>query len=96
MNSANRLIRLHTISVGILNSSLDHPREFFRVALYMSAASVIAEHNHPSGNSEPSSEEIAITEQLVDAGKILGIPLHDHVIATEHNGYVSFAERGLL
>lgn len=96
MNSANRLIGLHTISVGILNSSLVHPREFFKVALYMSAASVIAAHNHPSGNSEPSSEDIAITKQLVEAGKILGIPLHDHVIVTEHNGFVSFAERGLL
>jgi DNA repair protein RadC len=96
LNSANRLIGLHTISMGILNSSLVHPREVFKLAYMMNAASIIISHNHPSGNTEPSSEDLAITKQLVEAGKILGIPLHDHIIVTEHNGYTSFAERGLL
>ena len=96
LNSANRLIGLHTISIGILNSSLVHPREVYKPAYMMNAASVIVSHNHPSGNTEPSSEDIAMTKQLVDAGKILGIPLHDHIIVTENNGFVSFAERGLL
>lgn len=96
LNSANRLIGVHTITIGILNSSLVHPREVFKIALMMGAASIIISHNHPSGNGEPSSEDIAITKQLVEAGKILGIPLHDHIIVTEHNGYTSFAERGLL
>jgi DNA repair protein RadC len=96
LNSANRLIGMHTISMGILNSSLVHPREVYKLAYMMSAASVIVSHNHPSGNVEPSGEDIAITKQLVEAGKILGIPLHDHIIVTERNGFVSFAERGLL
>jgi len=96
LNSANRLIGMHTISIGILNSSLVHPREVYKLAYLMNAASVIISHNHPSGNIEPSSEDLAITRQLVDAGKILGIPLHDHVIVSELNGYTSFAERGLL
>ena len=96
LNSANRLIGMHTISIGILNSALVHPREVYKLAYMMSAASVIVSHNHPSGNVEPSSEDITITKQLVEAGKILGIPLHDHIIVTESNGFVSFAERGLL
>jgi len=96
LNSANRLIGMHTISMGILNSALVHPREVYKLAYMMSAASVIVSHNHPSGNVEPSSEDITITKQLVEAGKILGIPLHDHIIVTERNGFVSFAERGLL
>ena len=96
LDSANHLIGIHTVSVGILNSALVHPREVFKVAYMMNAASVIAAHNHPSGNPEPSSEDLAITKQLVEAGKILGILLHDHLIVTERNGYTSFAERGLL
>jgi len=96
LNSANRLIGMRTISMGILNSSLVHPREVYKLAYMMHAASLIVSHNHPSGNTEPSSEDIAITKQLAEAGKILGIPLHDHIIITEHNGYTSFAERGLL
>jgi len=95
LDSSNHLIGVSTISVGILNSSLVHPREVFKVAYMMNAASVIVAHNHPSGNVEPSSEDITMTKQLVEAGKILGIPLHDHIIITECSGYVSFAERGL-
>ncbi len=96
LNNANRLIGVHTISVGVLNASLVHPREVFKLAYMVNAASVIVVHNHPSGNSEPSSDDLAITKQLVEAGKLLGIPLNDHVIVTEQNGYMSFAERGLL
>ena len=96
LDSANHLIGIHTISVGILNSSLVHPREVFKLAYMMNAASIIVSHNHPSGNAEPSSEDITMTKQLVDAGKILGVPIHDHIIITEQNGYVSFAELGLL
>jgi DNA repair protein RadC len=73
-----------------------HPREVFKLAYLLNAAAVVVSHNHPSGNIEPSSEDISITKQLVEAGKILGIPLHDHVIVSEHNYYTSFAERGLL
>jgi len=96
LNSANRLISINTVSVGLLNSSLVHPREVFKLAYMVNAASVIAAHNHPSGNIEPSTEDISITKQLVEAGKILGIPLHDHIIVTDGDGYTSFAERGLI
>jgi DNA repair protein RadC len=96
LNTANNLITIHTVSVGTLNSSLVHPREVFKLALMVNAASVIVSHNHPSGNAEPSQEDIAITKQLVEAGKILGVPIYDHVIVTEANGFTSFAERGLI
>lgn len=96
LSASNRLIAVHTVSVGTLNSSMVHPREVFKLALLLSAASVIVSHNHPSGNLEPSREDIEITRQLAEAGKILGIPLHDHVIVNEHIGYTSLAERGLL
>jgi len=95
LNSANALIAIHTVSVGTLNSSLVHPREVFKLALMVNAASVIVAHNHPSGNAEPSQEDLAVTKQLVEAGKILGIPIHDHIIAARDT-YTSFAERGLL
>jgi DNA repair protein RadC len=96
MNSTNILITVHTISVGILNSSLVHPREVFKMACMVNAAAVIVAHNHPSGNTEPSSEDISITKQLVEAGKILGIAVHDHIIVTEENGFLSFADRRLI
>jgi len=96
LDSSNKLIAIHTVSVGILNSSLVHPREVFKLALMVNAAGVIVAHNHPSGNIEPSGEDLKITRQLVEAGKILGIPLHDHIIVTARASYVSFAERGLI
>jgi DNA repair protein RadC len=95
LNSSNKLIRDVIVTKGLLNSSLTHPREVFRQAILESSASVILLHNHPSGNPEPSQEDIAITKQLVEAGKIIGIPVHDHVIIAGDR-YTSFAERGLL
>jgi len=72
-----------------------HPREVFKAAIDRLAASIIVVHNHPSGNAEPSGEDLEITRQLVDAGRLIGIPLHDHVIIAADN-HTSFAERGLL
>ncbi len=95
LDNANHLLRDVDISVGILNCSLVHPREVFRVAIAEPAAGIIVLHNHPSGNPEPSNEDVQITRQLVDAGKIIGIPVHDHIIlAGEY--YTSFAEKGLI
>lgn len=82
LNSANRIFRESLVSEGSLNASIVHPREVFRIAVIESAASVIVLHNHPSGNLEPSAEDIEITRQLVEAGQILGIPVHDHIIIT--------------
>ena len=95
LDTANHLLRDVNISVGILNCSLVHPREVFRVAIAEPAAGIIVLHNHPSGNPEPSSEDVQITRQLVDAGKIISIPVHDHIILAGDN-YTSFAEKGML
>jgi DNA repair protein RadC len=95
LDSANHLLRDVTVSTGILNSSLVHPREVFRPAILEPAASVILLHNHPSGNPEPSGEDIQMTRQLVEASKVVGIPVHDHIILALDE-YASFAERGLL
>jgi DNA repair protein RadC len=95
LNSANQLIRQCRVTSGTLNTSPVHPRECFHEAIKEKAASVIFIHNHPSGNPEPSQEDIAVTKQLVDSGRILGIPVHDHIILAGTN-FVSFAERGLL
>ena len=95
LTSANRLIADIRITSGTLNSSLVHPRECFQEALKQSAATVIFLHNHPSGNSEPSQEDLAITRQLVESGKILGIPVHDHIIVAG-DAFTSLADRGLI
>jgi DNA repair protein RadC len=83
------------ITRGILNSSLVHPREVFCAAIVARAAAVILSHNHPSGDPTPSADDRAVTDQLVAAGQLLDIPVHDHVIIGRGR-YVSFAEAGLL
>ncbi len=95
LNSANKIIKEITITKGLLNSSLTHPREVFRHAIVEHAASVILMHNHPSGNPEPSQEDISTTKQIVEAGKVVGIPVHDHIIIAGGN-FTSLAERGLI
>jgi len=95
LDSANHVGAIKIVSEGTLNSSLVHPREVFSPAIHSLSAAIILAHNHPSGNPEPSSEDLQITRQLVEAGKILGIPIHDHIIFTEHS-FTSFAERSLL
>ena len=95
LNSANKITKEITITKGLLNSSLTHPREVFRHAIVEHAASVILMHNHPSGNPEPSQEDISITKQIVEAGKVVGIPVHDHIIIAGGN-FTSLAERGLI
>lgn len=80
LNTANQIFREIVISEGSLNASIVHPREVFRLAVIESAASIILLHNHPSGNTEPSKQDIEITQQLVAAGSMLGIPVHDHII----------------
>lgn len=84
LNTKNRVIKEEIISIGTLNSNLVHPREVFKSAIQNSAANIIVLHNHPSGNSEPSREDIAATEKLVKAGQILGIKVFDHIIIGDH------------
>jgi len=83
------------VSVGSLNASIVHPREVFSEAIKNKAASVIFAHNHPSGDTEPSEDDLIITKRLVEAGKILGIEVADHIIVVK-NGFLSFKEKGLL
>jgi DNA repair protein RadC len=84
-----------TITTGLLNASLIAPREVFRAVLKYPAAGVILVHNHPSGEPTPSADDRAATRQLVEAGRLLDLPVYDHVVIGK-NRYVSFAEAGLL
>ncbi len=95
LNNSGAIIREHIISTGTVNMSLVHPREVFKAAVTELATAIIVIHNHPSGVQQPSAEDIALTRQLVEAGRIMDIPLHDHVIICG-NTYVSFAENGWL
>ena len=95
LNSSNKIIKHETISIGNLNSSVVHPREIFKVAIDCSSASIILIHNHPSGNPEPSKEDISITKKIVESGKILDIPVFDHLIIAGET-YTSFVEKRLI
>jgi DNA repair protein RadC len=95
LNRANRLIKEVIISEGTLDASIVHPRDVFRDALLEPAAGIILMHNHPSGNPSPSEEDLRITKQLVDAGRLLGIKVYDHIILAGGN-YRSFADEGLI
>ena len=95
LNSKNGVIDRRLVSLGLLDASLVHPREIFRGAIVAGAAAVICIHNHPSGDPTPSAEDIRITRQLVDAGRILGIRVLDHVIIGRPN-HTSLREQGLV
>lgn len=95
LDSANQIIKDVLISEGTLNASLVHPREVFKAALDDHAASLILIHNHPSGNPEPSVEDIQITQQLREAGKVMGVPVRDHIILAGRS-YTSLAKSGYL
>lgn len=95
LDTRNQEIRRETISVGTLNANLVHPREVFEPAIIHAAAHVIVSHNHPSGNPEPSEEDKKVTSRLVEAGKILGIALLDHIIVAR-SGYYSFKAHHLM
>ena len=93
LNTRNRLIHDEVISMGSLNLSVVHPREVFRPAVEYGAAEVILAHNHPSGDPEPSADDIKITQQLVEAGKLIEIEVLDHLIIGDEK-FVSLKERG--
>jgi len=95
LNGAQEVMNIRTVSVGILNRTLIHPREVFAEPLKERAAAVILSHNHPSGNSAPSDNDIDITKRLFKAANILGIHVLDHIIVTPAD-YFSFMENGLV
>jgi DNA repair protein RadC len=97
LDRKNAPIGLHTVSIGSLTASVVHPREVFKVAILANAAAFICGHNHPSGDPAPSQEDRTLTRRLVDAGKLLGIALLDHLILGDGTtAYFSFADQGLL
>ena len=95
LNSKKEIIERKLLFMGTLNKSVVHPREVFKEAYRLSASSIVCLHNHPSGDSTPSIEDVILTDSLVEIGKINGIPIVDHLIITE-NGYYSFYEDGRL
>lgn len=95
LDRKNGIIGINTVSVGDLNSSIVHPREVFKPAIVAGAASIIVAHNHPSGDPEPSSEDIKVTNRLLLAGDILGIGVLDHIIIGD-GCYVSLKARDLF
>ena len=95
LDTANTVTGLSQISVGGLSSSVVEPRQIFKTAILANAAALILAHQHPSGNPEPSREDIQITSQIAEAGEVMDIPIHDHLIITEAD-YTSLAERGVI
>ncbi len=95
LNTKNHVLGMPEVSVGSLSASVVHPREVFRAAIDYAAASMILLHNHPSGDPTPSREDIAVTERLVKAGKIMDIPVLDHVVLGNER-FTSFKEKGLI
>lgn len=94
LNTRNKVLGINTVSVGSLNASLVHPREVFKPAILQNATGVILVHNHPSGETEPSEEDLDITRKLVEAGRILEINVIDHVIVGSK--FYSFADNDLI
>lgn len=95
LDTKNKIICVDQVSVGSLNASIVHPREVMKACLLSSCAGLILVHNHPSGNPEPSREDIEITKRLKEGAELLGIRLLDHVIIGNES-CVSFADRGLI
>ena len=95
VDTQNRIIERHGVSVGTLNASLIHPRECFRRAIIKRACGVVFVHNHPSGSLEPSVEDLAVAKRLTEVGKLIGIEVMDNLIVTS-TGYKSFKEQNLI
>ena len=92
LNPKGHLISKHLITLGLIDASLVHPREVFRVAIMDGASAILVAHNHPSGDVSPSQEDVCITKQLSEAGKIIGIQVMDHVIVGGQSAIYSFKE----
>ena len=95
LDTKNQVIGTFKVSQGSLNASIVHPREVFKRALISNAGSIILAHNHPSGDTAPSKEDIDVTDRLVEAGELLGIRVLDHIIVG-HTRYLSFKEKRLI
>ena len=97
LNVKNYVIGIHDVSIGSLTASVVHPREVFKAACLANAASIILMHNHPSGDASPSKEDIEVTARLVQVGRIMDIPVFDHIIVGDYTGeYTSLKQRGVI
>lgn len=96
LNGAHFTIRRHTVTIGLANRTMVHPREVFFPAIKDNAVAIIVAHNHPSGQVVPSDEDRAVTKRLKEAGEVLGIPVLDHVVIGKEGRYYSFLENGAL
>ncbi len=95
LDAKNKITALNLNSTGTLNSTIVHPREVFKAAILANTAAIILAHNHPSGDPNPSREDIDLTNRLAEAGKILGIEILDHIIIGDGNS-VSLKAKGLI
>ena len=95
LNTKNEPTNISVVAVGTLNKAIVHPREVFKTAILSNAASIMAFHNHPSGNTEPSQQDIQLTNRLYEAGELLGIKLLDHLIIGDGT-FTSLKEKGYL
>lgn len=95
LDGAHQIIRVHSVTKGLVNRTVVHPREVYRMAIKDNAANVILAHNHPSGNCDPSVDDDRVTEQLKSAGEVVGIKVLDHLIISK-KGYYSYLEMGKL
>lgn len=93
LNIKHKVIGIHDVSIGSLTASVVHPREVFKAACLANAAALIIAHNHPSGDPQPSKEDLNITRNLIEAGKLMDIPVLDHIIIGDGN-FISFREEG--
>src|SRR5690625_6522022 len=96
LNTKNHVVAVHRRHIGSLNASIVHPREVFKSAILNNAASIIVAHQHPSGDTTPSMEDINATRRLVEAGKLLGIEVLDHLIVNNANSYTSLKEKSYI
>ena len=95
LRTKNQVINVNVVGMGTFNSVLVHPREVFKSAILSNASSIILAHNHPSGDQEPSRQDIEVTKRLAEAGNLMGVEVLDHIVVAE-NRYFSFSEENIL
>lgn len=95
LNTRNMVVGIEVIAIGILNACTVHPREVFKAAILNSASGIILVHNHPSGDCNPSEDDMKLTKRLVESGEMLGIEVIDHVIIG-HEEFISMKDKNLL
>ena len=96
LDTKNQPTTINVASIGSLNSSIVHPREIFKSAILSNANSIIIAHNHPSGDANPSKEDISITKRLKECGELMGINLIDHIIIGDDDRFISLKEKGII